>query len=127
MSVSARQPSGALDVESIWREFHDALYGFIRRRVGSRETAEDLFQEVMLRIHREVTALNEPDIGDRLDPHHTVDQFFGQGVVLFLKNLELQHPGDGCQVVFYPVVNFCKKHIFFLQRTADLLFRFLQA
>jgi len=52
MSVSAKGPTAALDTEAIWREFHEGLLGFISRRVPSRETAEDILQDVMLRIHR---------------------------------------------------------------------------
>ena len=39
-------------VEDAWRELHDQLLGFIARRVRTREDAEDILQEVMLRIHR---------------------------------------------------------------------------
>ena len=39
-------------LEAAWRELHDQLLGFIARRVRSREDAEDILQEVMLRIHR---------------------------------------------------------------------------
>ena len=39
-------------VEAAWRELHDQLLGFIARRVRTREDAEDILQEVMLRIHR---------------------------------------------------------------------------
>jgi len=39
-------------VEAAWRELHDELLGFIARRVRTREDAEDILQEVMLRIHR---------------------------------------------------------------------------
>jgi RNA polymerase sigma-70 factor (ECF subfamily) len=52
MSVSPQGEPVALDAEAIWREFHDGLLGFINRRVRSRETAEDILQDVMLRIHR---------------------------------------------------------------------------
>lgn len=38
--------------EAAWRELHDQLLGFIARRVRTREDAEDILQEVMLRIHR---------------------------------------------------------------------------
>src|SRR5687767_3378544 len=39
-------------VEAAWRELHEQLLGFIARRVRTREDAEDILQEVMLRIHR---------------------------------------------------------------------------
>lgn len=38
--------------EAAWRELHDQLLGFIARRVRTHEEAEDILQEVMLRIHR---------------------------------------------------------------------------
>jgi RNA polymerase sigma-70 factor (ECF subfamily) len=40
------------DAEAIWLEFHRRLLGFIARRVSDRDSAEDILQEVMLRIHR---------------------------------------------------------------------------
>jgi RNA polymerase sigma-70 factor (ECF subfamily) len=40
------------DAEAIWEEFHRRLLGFIARRVSDRDSAEDILQEVMLRIHR---------------------------------------------------------------------------
>jgi RNA polymerase sigma-70 factor, ECF subfamily len=36
----------------VWRESHDGLLGFIARRVRTPEDAEDILQDVMLRIHR---------------------------------------------------------------------------
>ena len=57
MSVSARQPPLAPDAETIWREFHEGLLGFISRRVRSRETAEDILQDVMLRIHQNANGI----------------------------------------------------------------------
>jgi RNA polymerase sigma-70 factor, ECF subfamily len=37
---------------SIRRELHQQVLGYVGRRVGSRHDAEDIAQEVMLRIHR---------------------------------------------------------------------------
>ena len=54
-------PPVVLDAEAIWREFHEGLLGFIKRRVGSRDTAEDILQEVMLRIHRHVAGLERAE------------------------------------------------------------------
>lgn len=39
------------DTESIWVEFSGALKGFILSRVRDREVAEDILQEVFLKIH----------------------------------------------------------------------------
>jgi RNA polymerase sigma-70 factor, ECF subfamily len=45
--------SATPDAEAIWHEFHDGLLRFVSGRVRSREAAEDIVQDVMLRIHRQ--------------------------------------------------------------------------
>jgi RNA polymerase sigma-70 factor, ECF subfamily len=57
MPVSARRTAAAPGAEAIWRELHDGLLGFIERRVRSRQIAEDILQEVMLRIHRQADGI----------------------------------------------------------------------
>jgi RNA polymerase sigma-70 factor (ECF subfamily) len=60
MSVSAE----TLDAGAIWQDFHARLLGFIVRRVPDRDSAEDILQEVMLRIHRHVGELEHaPAVG----------------------------------------------------------------
>jgi RNA polymerase sigma-70 factor, ECF subfamily len=51
----------ALTADTVWRELHDRLLGFIARRVRTREDAEDILQEVMLRIHRHSGELEHAD------------------------------------------------------------------
>jgi RNA polymerase sigma-70 factor, ECF subfamily len=46
-----------LTSEQIWREQRGALLSFIRRRVGSDDLAEDLVQEVFVRIHAQLPSL----------------------------------------------------------------------
>jgi RNA polymerase sigma-70 factor (ECF subfamily) len=50
--VSARGRSEPSDAEAAWRELRRRLLGFIARRVRDGGAAEDILQEVMLRIHR---------------------------------------------------------------------------
>jgi RNA polymerase sigma-70 factor, ECF subfamily len=38
--------------EEVWRDLRGPLLAFISRRVSDRDSAEDILQEVMLRIHR---------------------------------------------------------------------------
>ena len=52
MSVSPQRRSEPLGAEAVWQDFHARLLGFIARRVGDRDSAEDILQDVMLRIHR---------------------------------------------------------------------------
>lgn len=46
-------------IESVWAQFGGALLGFIRKRVGNADDSEDLFQEVMLRVHRGLPGLED--------------------------------------------------------------------
>jgi len=48
-----------LDTHDVWDRFRDGLLGFLRRRVRDDHAAEDLLQEVFLRIHRGLPALKD--------------------------------------------------------------------
>ena len=61
MPVSTQRAAAAPDAEVIWRELRDGLLGFIERRVRSREIAEDILQEVMLRIHRQADGIERAE------------------------------------------------------------------
>jgi RNA polymerase sigma-70 factor (ECF subfamily) len=52
VSVGPPPRSQPLGAEAVWREFHARLLGFIASRVGDSSTAEDILQDVMLRIQR---------------------------------------------------------------------------
>lgn len=45
--------------EQAWEAFHAPLYQFIRRRVADEATAEDLLQEVFLKIHQHAGTLKD--------------------------------------------------------------------
>ncbi|MFN0120696.1 MAG: RNA polymerase sigma factor SigZ [Blastocatellia bacterium] len=40
-----------ITTEQIWHEYRGALLGFIRREVGETATAEDILQDVFLKVH----------------------------------------------------------------------------
>ena len=61
MSVTTDVQPSARDAEAIWKQFHEGLLGFVRRRVRSRETAEDIVQEVMLRVHRQAGGIDRAE------------------------------------------------------------------
>jgi RNA polymerase sigma-70 factor (ECF subfamily) len=46
-------------VENIWNEFNDKLRGFISKRVENDMAAEDILQEVFLKIHAKVGDLRD--------------------------------------------------------------------
>jgi len=47
--------------EQIWHDYHAHLKRFISARVNNEAEAEDLLQEVFLRIHRRIDTLDESD------------------------------------------------------------------
>jgi RNA polymerase sigma-70 factor (ECF subfamily) len=47
-------------IERIWQQVRDNLHGFIARRVTNKTDADDILQEVFLRIHRKLTDLKDP-------------------------------------------------------------------
>lgn len=51
--------SRAKCTEEVWKEYHDKLHGFIRSRVGDSATADDILQEVFVRIHSRINTLKD--------------------------------------------------------------------
>lgn len=47
--------------EALWHGLHERLLGFIRRRVPRRADADDVLQEVFLRIHGGIAGLGDAD------------------------------------------------------------------
>src|SRR5690348_12253002 len=45
--------------EQVWEAFHAPLHQFIRRRVADEALAEDLLQDVFLKIHQHADSLRE--------------------------------------------------------------------
>jgi RNA polymerase sigma-70 factor (ECF subfamily) len=44
-------------LEQIWRDYHSELLGFIRRRVGEADLAEDILQDVFVKAHSRLGTL----------------------------------------------------------------------
>ena len=59
LMTTATAPS-AMDAEAIWRELRVPLLAFIARRVSDPDTAEDILQDIMLRIHRHSSDRTQP-------------------------------------------------------------------
>lgn len=45
--------------EQIWQDYHNNLLNFISHRVGNRDLAEDLLQEVFIKIHSRLDSLSD--------------------------------------------------------------------
>lgn len=47
--------------ERIWNNFHDRLFNFIYKRVKDKDAANDILQEVFLKIHLKLDTLKEEE------------------------------------------------------------------
>lgn len=45
--------------ETIYQDFHQALTGFIRKRVSNGADVQDILQDVFVKIHQNITQLND--------------------------------------------------------------------
>ncbi len=46
-------------IESIWNEYHGKLYRFIQNRVSDTSIADDILQDVILKIHARIDTLKD--------------------------------------------------------------------
>jgi len=61
-SSTPNDQSGVNDRLSIlWQDYHDKLLGFIHSRVESRELAEDILQDVFIKIQKSLTSLQDSE------------------------------------------------------------------
>ena len=51
----------SITVEQLWQEHSSKLHGFIQSRVGDRHTAEDILQNVFIRVNNRLDTVKEPD------------------------------------------------------------------
>ena len=50
-----------MNTTAIWKEFSDQLLGFIKARVNNFDTAEDILQDVFVKIHQKSNQLSDGD------------------------------------------------------------------
>ena len=48
-----------MNTEAIWETYHDRLHGFIQKRVGNAAVADDILQDVFVRIHSRLEMLKD--------------------------------------------------------------------
>ena len=46
--------------EELWQGMHDGIRGFIAKRVSDQSHAEDVLQDVFVRVHRQLESVNDP-------------------------------------------------------------------
>lgn len=49
------------DLTALWQEFHDRLYRFIQQRVKNPADADEILQDVFLRIHHRLSTVRDRD------------------------------------------------------------------
>jgi RNA polymerase sigma-70 factor (ECF subfamily) len=59
--VKVEKPLNSPSLESIWNVYYCRLLAFLRRRVANEAEAEDLLQEVFLRVHQHLCCLPQPE------------------------------------------------------------------
>ena len=50
-----------MNTTAIWNEFSDQLLGFIKARVNNTDTANDILQDVFIKIHEKAGQLNDSE------------------------------------------------------------------
>ncbi|GAA5522514.1 RNA polymerase sigma factor SigZ [Aliifodinibius salicampi] len=50
-----------VNTETLWQQFSDQVRGFIRSRVSSDQEAEDILQDIFIRIHKGIDNLRHED------------------------------------------------------------------
>ena len=50
-----------MTTEQVWRDFSKKLLGFIRSKVANETVADDLMQEVFIKIHQQQTSLSQKE------------------------------------------------------------------
>lgn len=50
----------AATATEVWRQVHDGLRAFIAKRIANQAEAEDILQDVFLRIHQRIDGLKDP-------------------------------------------------------------------
>lgn len=47
--------------EKVWKEYHSKLLAFVAKRIDDRTTAEDILQDVFVKIHSQINSLQEEE------------------------------------------------------------------
>jgi len=51
----------ALNIENIWKEYRERLFQFIKKRVSNLDTAEDIIQNIFLKIYDKIDSLQSKE------------------------------------------------------------------
>lgn len=83
-----------ISTTSIWNQFHERLLLYIRKRISDPQAAEDLLQDVFIKIHNNVDKLrNDATIGSwvyRITYNTITDYYRNKKIQVDLKESHLQ-------------------------------------
>jgi RNA polymerase sigma-70 factor, ECF subfamily len=60
MSLSSGAAVMSTTTEELWQKLHDGLRAFIAKRVNDQAHADDILQEVFVRVHRQIDSVKDP-------------------------------------------------------------------
>ena len=116
--------------EQIWERFHTPLLQFIRRRVSDDETAEDMLQDVFLKIHQHIETLRDTRKLEswvyQIARHAIIDYYYGKQLTIPLEALEVSElpdelPDDDIMSELFPSVRAMVNSLPFQDRQALIL------
>lgn len=87
-----------MTTEHIWNDFKAELLGFIKSRINSQELAEDLLQEVFIKIHANLASLGEgANLASwiyRITRNTIIDYYRKKKRLVFQDTIEEKFPED---------------------------------
>lgn len=85
-----------MTTEHVWNDFKGELLGFIKSRIGNDELAEDLLQEVFIKIHTNLSALGEgANLASwiyRITRNTIIDYYRKKKLVVYQETIEEKFP-----------------------------------
>jgi RNA polymerase sigma-70 factor, ECF subfamily len=102
-------------IEKIWLQFHDRLLAFIMKSISDKAIAEDILQEVFVKIHHK---LNTLDDSTKLQPwiyqiarNQVADHFRSikkgkEGSLTGIENIEVTESNEVIEEAVQDVINF---------------------
>jgi RNA polymerase sigma-70 factor, ECF subfamily len=110
-----------ITTETVWTDFRRELKAFIQSRVGDEETADDVLQEVFVKIHANIDSLRDNSKlrswAFQIARNALIDYFRVSRKNRYLID-EIQHAGLDPVETTNEILHFCMKH--FIRRLPEI-------
>jgi len=98
----------SIKVEQAWEEFNDQLKYFILKRVPNEDVAEDILQEVFIKIHSQIETLRDHHRLQswlyRVTRNAITDYYRSQKPMVELPEIPIQPESSGDEEVIYKLI-----------------------